>query len=115
MSELHEQLRDLRKRRGLTLRELAPLVGRSITTISQLEQGKVDTPLRQASAWANALGADLVVVERRDGVAREIGRALAGLDEEGLALVLHLAQLLPKMTDRDRAGLQAELSIIERF
>ncbi|UGQ09793.1 helix-turn-helix domain-containing protein [Yinghuangia sp. ASG 101] len=55
-ANIGEQLRDVRKRRGLTQRELAELSGVSLSLIRKLEQGeKSDTRLETARKLATAL------------------------------------------------------------
>lgn len=64
MSEpLHLRLRRLREEAGLTQDELAERLGYSKgASISRIEKGVRDIPLRQAEAWVRACGAELALL-----------------------------------------------------
>jgi ribosome-binding protein aMBF1 (putative translation factor) len=52
-------LRELREQRGLSQRDLAPLVGaKHYTFISQIESGRCRIPPERYLVWADALGLD---------------------------------------------------------
>jgi transcriptional regulator with XRE-family HTH domain len=60
MEELGARLRALRLEKGLTLRELASLVGKSESYLSKLENGKLNPSLASLKETADALGKPLV-------------------------------------------------------
>ncbi|MCP4785715.1 MAG: helix-turn-helix domain-containing protein [Fuerstiella sp.] len=59
MSEIGQKLRDLRKSRGITLRELAEEVGIHFSSISNIENGKERCGEETLTKIAEALGADV--------------------------------------------------------
>lgn len=59
-----ESIRDLRKTRGLSIRELANLTGLSSGAISRWESGKRIPSVENYNKMMTALGAELAVVEK---------------------------------------------------
>ena len=57
MDGLPAQLRELRVKRGLTIRDLAPLIGVEFSTVASWERGRSEPPLSKLIAWSGALGA----------------------------------------------------------
>lgn len=60
-----DRLRDVRKRRGLTQRELAAAAGVSVSLIKKLEQGEQDTRVETARKLAAALRVETTVLVSR--------------------------------------------------
>ena len=59
LREAGRWLRELREQRGLSQRDLAPLVGaKHYTFISQIENGRCRIPPERYLIWADALGVD---------------------------------------------------------
>ena len=68
--DLASSLRDVRVQRGMSVRDLAPLVGVSFTTLAAWERGAIDPPLSKLRTWARALGGIATIVwsdTSRDG------------------------------------------------
>lgn len=62
--ELASQVAALRERRGLTQQELADLAGMDQADVSKIERGVLQPSSRRLHRLADALGADLRLVER---------------------------------------------------
>jgi transcriptional regulator with XRE-family HTH domain len=60
--DLVSSLRDVRVQRGMSVRDLAPLVGVSFTTLAAWERGAIDPPLSKLRTWARALGGIATIV-----------------------------------------------------
>jgi transcriptional regulator with XRE-family HTH domain len=92
---LGQDLRVLRKRRGMTLVQVAKAVGRSVGWLSQVERGLSEPSVDEIKELAQVLGfsvgglfgaqpvrpdeADVIV---RNDARRSLGRRVGGLDEE---------------------------------
>lgn len=63
---IHEQLRSLRKSRGLCLEELSALSGVSISAINMVELGKTSPTLVILEKILAALSCELSVVQKSD-------------------------------------------------
>jgi transcriptional regulator with XRE-family HTH domain len=61
-SVLHEQVRILRKQRGMSLRQLAEATGLSAAMLSQVERGTTDPSLSTIRKLAAVLGADMATL-----------------------------------------------------
>lgn len=57
-----EQIRDIRKYKGMTLRELAEAAGSSAKTISRIENGQQDMTVTLANKLLGAMGCKLSIV-----------------------------------------------------
>lgn len=58
--QIGKRIRDLRKRKGLTLQELADQVGISISYLSQIENGRVNLNISNLESISKMLGSPLV-------------------------------------------------------
>lgn len=66
--ELHEVLRNLRKKAGLTQQEVAELMDASMSYVSQVERGERLPSWRYLVAFANRVGSDVVLILRSAGM-----------------------------------------------
>ena len=57
-----EQIREIRKEKGMTLQELAEAAGSSTKTISRIENGQQDMTVTLANKLLGAMGSELAVV-----------------------------------------------------
>lgn len=61
MEKIYENIRKLRKEKGLTQKQLAGLVGyASSTMIASIEKGNVDLPYSKVKAFAKALDVPVI-------------------------------------------------------
>ena len=101
VEEFGRHLRDLRKRAGLSQRELAQRAGIDFTYLSKIENGRVDPPGEQTMrALAAALGADAETLLAR---ARKLPRDLKHLVAQGSpekALLLRRIATTPMTAER---------------
>ena len=91
--ELSIHIRDLRKKRGLTLADLAGKVGISVPHMSEVERGKKNLNNHLMTRIAAALDttpADLI----SGGEWSDLQHILQNLDEDGQAQVLQFAKAL---------------------
>ncbi len=58
--QIGRQIREVRKRQGLTLRELGTKVGLSVSFLSQIENGRVELNVTNLEAIGRALGVPLI-------------------------------------------------------
>ncbi len=70
-SDLGESIRALRRSRGLTQRRLAALSGTSPRLIIELEGGRATVGVGLVLRVLATLGADLAIITRDEGKARE--------------------------------------------
>ena len=101
VEEFGRYLRELRKRAGLSQRDLAQRAGIDFTYLSKIENGRVDPPGEQTMrALATALGADAETLLAR---ARKLPRDLKHLVAQGSpekALLLRRIAQTPMTAER---------------
>lgn len=95
---LHVRLRRLREAAGLTQDELAEALGYSKgASVSRIEKGVRDLPLRQAEAWARACGAELALLACRghtgdDALAARMASVTHPAARQALATLARLSE-----------------------
>jgi ribosome-binding protein aMBF1 (putative translation factor) len=95
MEQLRERLRVARQRAGLTVEQVATLVGRTQSVVSRWETGKAKMPdFDTVVKWAGVVGLRLHAEERRDDDPFDALRAM--------------------MTDEDARRLVAALSVVKK-
>ena len=105
MTPIGEQLRQLRTRRGLTLKGLAAQFGWSFGNLAAKERGEIPITIEDLDAYCKTLGTrrDIVI---GDQVPHQ---ALTAEQEATLAAVL---QVLPAMTDSKARSLRVMLEAL---
>ena len=103
MSQFADNLRAIRKAKGLTQDELGERAGLSAKHIGEIERGKVSPSLDAIGKLASGLRVDLLQLIGDDAsrmttpeVRAEIGRALDQLDDAHLRAVLRVVRLTSK-------------------
>ena len=103
MSQFADNLRNIRKAKGLTQDELSERAGLSAKHIGEIERGKVSPTLEAIEKLANGLRVDLLVLIGDDAsrmatrdVRAEIGQVLDRLDGTQLRAVLRVVRLTVK-------------------
>lgn len=107
MQDLPQQLRDLRRRAGLTRGELSEQIGLSREAIAQIEVGRRETTTRVLDLWAESCGSRLVFQEAAEA---EGDLAQPSLDSARQELVDALAAALPGLPDESVRTLRAMVS-----
>ncbi len=74
-----ENMRNLRKQKGLTMKELGNMVSCAESTISQYENGRIEPPLSVLCAIADALDVSLDLLVRGKEKDRPEERSVKGL------------------------------------
>ena len=102
MGSIGENIKKLREERGLSMNQLAKMIGKSRSAVSQYEQGKVIPRMGAVEDMARVFGVDKMQIldDRADKRAASIADAIMAsveLDE--------LAALYRSMTDEGRAQL----------
>jgi XRE family transcriptional regulator, regulator of sulfur utilization len=92
---LHERLKEMRKARDFTLKELAARTGLSVSYLSDLERGRTTPPLPTLDTLAVAL--DITVLDLLTGVDFAGEQTDAGLPP-GLAELLDDPEYQPEIT-----------------
>ena len=92
---LHERLKEMRKARDFTLKELAARTGLSVSYLSDLERGRATPPLPTLDTLAGAL--DITVLDLLTGVDFAGEQTDAGLPP-GLAELLDDPEYQPELT-----------------
>ena len=107
-----EYLRGLRKRAGLSQRELAEQAGIDFTYLSKIENGRVDPPAEETMrALARALGADAdELLARARKMPRELKQLVAQGSPEKAMLLRRSAQtpMTPERVQRMLKMLEEE-------
>jgi transcriptional regulator with XRE-family HTH domain len=62
MVEPGATLREIRKARKMTLREIGDKIGKSVSYLSEVERGKVGVRIQTLIAWAEVLGYDIEIL-----------------------------------------------------
>jgi transcriptional regulator with XRE-family HTH domain len=62
MIEPGATLREIRKARKMTLREIGDKIGKSVSYLSEVERGKVGVRIQTLIAWAEVLGYDIEIL-----------------------------------------------------
>ena len=103
MSQFADNLRAIRKAKGLTQDQLGERAGLSAKHIGEIERGKVSPTLEAIEKLANGLRVDLLVLIGDDAsrmatrdVRAEIGQVLDRLDGTQLRAVLRVVRLTVK-------------------
>lgn len=103
MSQFADNLRAIRKAKGLTQDQLGERAGLSAKHIGEIERGKVSPTLEAIEKLANGLRVDLLVLIGDDAsrmatrdVRVEIGQVLDRLDGAQLRAVLRVVRLTVK-------------------
>ena len=82
-----DRLRKERERRGIPLRQLAPVIGVHYTTLQQYESGKTVPTLEKLDAWCTARGVHLSV------------ESVTPLSEAQAAALGAIADVMPRLSD----------------
>lgn len=102
MSEFGQRVRDLRKERGLTQRDLAGRIGLDFTYLSKIETGALPPPSEAAIArMAEHLATDneeLLAVARK--IPSDLARTLQTAPVEASLLLRRLKKLTPEQYKR---------------
>lgn len=111
MQDLPQQLRDLRRRAGLTRAELSEQIGLSREAIAQIEVGRRETTTRVLDLWAEICGSRLVFQEAGATDSPDEPAPLdAPLDAPRQELLDTLAAALPHLPDESVRTLRAMLT-----
>ena len=109
-----EEMRNIRKRRGLTMKQLGEKVGLAEVTISTYETGRSEPSLGVLCAIADVLDVSLDVLVRgkektlsKERAMQEAISRLDGLDSSALREVVAFAQYLVYRKEREQAEGQA--------
>ena len=65
-----EQIREIRKEKGMTMQDLAEKAGSSAKSISRIENGQQDMTVTLANKLLGAMGSKLAVVPTQNGDCR---------------------------------------------
>lgn len=112
-ARLGQQLRGLRRAKGLTQRDLPQPVGVTFQYISDIEKGKANPTLEVLERFAAAVDGDLQidVDPATKGEVAEVMALVRQLSPAELAYVARAAAAIRKMGDDDR---EAYIGIMER-
>jgi transcriptional regulator with XRE-family HTH domain len=116
LDTIGEAIRILRRRRGMTQKQLGEAVGLTKGRISQIESGGTAPPMERMERFAEALGCDLVVeiVPRGAGHPAELGSSLEGVALQDVRQVARLARIYGRdISPEDRSMLEAILRSLE--
>lgn len=72
MEDIHEKIRELRKKRGLTLKELSEKTDLSIGFLSQVERGSSSLAITSLKKIADALDVDMIYFFQKENQAKYI-------------------------------------------
>lgn len=95
--QVGHELRALRLRRGLTLREVAPRAGVTYAYVSDVETGRANVTLGTLVEIAAACGGEVALAIREQG-APTIESIITSLPSDRLRRVVRIAQLAPRVS-----------------
>ena len=104
-------LKQIRKKAGLTLEKLGSELDYSYSTMSRMERGKDSINLDVAQAWAELCGYKITLSGREHG---EASALIAHLDSDDAVLLGRIAAVMPDLAPAHRATLVALLEMWEK-
>ena len=99
-----ERMRELRKQKGMTLKQLADIIGVAEVTVSTYERGTREPPLSVLCAIADALGASL------DELVRGTKKEPSHNDVEGLKDLIAVS--FSELSPQEKKIAEAVLSVL---
>lgn len=112
--KIKEQIRSRREALGLSMAELAALVGVTETAVRHWESGRSFPGKSKMRAVENALG---FVIDWHEGIPPqgEKPTAIAMMDEHDIELMMEISRLPKKFKDAIREMVQAHLAILDNL
>jgi len=114
-SPISDQLRALRKRRGLSQAAVASAVDRSPATVSQWEAGKQAVPSDLLELAAAVLGARVTLESPAASDAEAVARQARSLDADAAEIARLVVETLPRLSPPNRAALRALVEAYRRY